>query len=73
MNTAALLLALAVAGAPERARIPGDVSLAGLLQLSRQGEVLFLPRHNIQPFNAVIVSSSPGMRPHRIMYSLCLW
>ncbi|HEY4222215.1 MAG TPA: SRPBCC family protein [Myxococcota bacterium] len=46
------------ASSPERARLPADVPLSGLLDLSRQGEVALLPVHDQQPFNALIVTKS---------------
>ena len=55
-----LIVALLVVAAPERARLPADVSLAGIMELTRQGEVALLPKHNQQPFNALIVTRSSG-------------
>lgn len=46
--------------APERARVPADVPLAGLMELARQGEIALLPAHNRQPFNALVITRSSG-------------
>ena len=43
---------------PPRARVPAEVSMAGLLELTRQGEVMLLPVHDTQPFNALLVTRS---------------
>jgi hypothetical protein len=49
----------ALAGAsPERARLPSDVPLAGIMELTKQGEVALLPKHDAQPFNALIATKS---------------
>lgn len=55
--TLPLLVAAGAAAAPST--LPSNVSLAGLLELSREGEVLFLPRLQASPFEAVIGTSSP--------------
>lgn len=55
MLVPALALAAATAG-PPRARIPPAVSMGSLLSLSTDGEVGFLPEHDLQPFNALIVT-----------------
>jgi hypothetical protein len=47
-----LLVALPVAGAA------GGPSTRGLVELTAQGEVLFLPRHHVQPFDAWLYSRS---------------
>src|SRR5688572_14887464 len=54
-----LILLLTVAagtGSPPRAKVPPDVSAAGLFELTRQGEVMLLPRHDEQPFNALLLT-----------------
>lgn len=51
----ALALAAATAG-PPRARIPAGVPMGTLLSLSSDGEVGFLPEHDVQPFNALLVT-----------------
>jgi hypothetical protein len=63
VTAASLLWTLTLAigtAAPQRATIPPDVSRDGLVELTRQGEVVFLPQHDVQPFNAVILSSTPA-------------
>jgi hypothetical protein len=59
----ALLVPLLALGAPAdapkgpaRARIPADVPMAGVLELTRQGEVALLPLRNKQPFNALLIT-----------------
>ena len=53
----AVQLATAAPG-PVRARVPADVPMSGLLELTRQGEIALLPVHDVQPFNAVVVTRS---------------
>jgi hypothetical protein len=58
------LLALAPAAPPvARARVPADVPMSGLLELTREGEVALLPAHNQQPFNAILVTKSKDPCP----------
>jgi hypothetical protein len=52
------LAALLLLAGPERTRVPPDVPLAGIMELLRHGEVALLPRHNRQPFNALILTRS---------------
>lgn len=54
------LTALLLVAGPERARVPPDVPLAGIMELTRQGEVGLLPQHNKQPFNALVLTRSSG-------------
>jgi hypothetical protein len=53
------LLMIAGAG-PERARVPADVPIAGIMELARQGEIALLPQHDKQPFNALVLTRSSG-------------
>ena len=55
-----VIAVLLVFAAPERARVPADVPLAGIMELTRQGEVALLPKHGQQPFNALIFTRSSG-------------
>lgn len=55
-----VLAAFLLLAGPERTRVPADVPLAGIMELTRQGEVGLLPRHNQQPFNALILTRSGG-------------
>lgn len=51
------MLALVVgAPGPPRARVPASVSTSSLLALTGDGEVALLPQHDLQPFNAVLVT-----------------
>jgi hypothetical protein len=54
------LTALLILAGPERARVPADVPLAGIMELARQGEIALLPQHNKQPFNALVLTRSSG-------------
>src|SRR5688572_18216858 len=54
------LTALMILAGPERARVPADVPLAGIMELARQGEIALLPQHNKQPFNALVLTRSSG-------------
>lgn len=53
-----LSLSTPAAPGPARARVPADVPMSGILELTRQGEVALLPAHNKQPFNALVVTKS---------------
>src|ERR1051325_5325153 len=55
----ALSAALASPGAsPARAKVPADVPLSGLMELTKQGEVALLPAHESSPFNALVITKS---------------
>lgn len=48
----------AAAGGPPRAHVPDGLPLSRLLPLTADGEVALLPEHDLQPFNAVLVTRS---------------
>lgn len=58
--TLTALTSLMILAGPERARVPADVPLAGIMELARQGEIALLPQHNKQPFNALVITRSSG-------------
>ncbi len=63
MNPLVVAIASLALTQTPRAKIPADVAAAGLVELTRQGEVVFLPKTNRSQFNAVVVSSTPSSCP----------
>ena len=58
MNWLFVLLLSAAPSTSQRAALPKDVSLHALWSLAPQGEIMFLPTHNVQPFNGLIFTRS---------------
>lgn len=53
-----LTLLAAPPSTPARVQLPADVPVAGVLELTTQGEVALLPMHDEQPFNAILITRS---------------
>src|SRR6188472_3979988 len=57
-TTVLVVHAAFASGSPARAKVPAEVSAAGLLDLTKQGEVALLPAHESSPFNALVMTKS---------------